>query len=86
MPEKKAGVGTKIDEWRADPEAFAEALNFTGDRLMCLLGPDGFTRIDEKKRTEKGGYRLLTRRHIPTDEARRIAEDFQDRGGSVVWK
>ena len=81
MASRRAGVGDSIE--KARDGSLEEALRFTGDRLVCLVGPDGFTMMTEKARTAKGGYRFLTRRSIPTDEARLIAESFT---GEVVWK
>ncbi len=79
MPERHGGIdGTK---YRGDPEAFAEALKRRPDRLVLLEGPDRFTRIDERF-----GRRLLFRYFVPHDEAREIAEDFEETGGKVQWK
>ena len=47
MPEKHGRVGDSIDINRDDPEAFAEALRFTGDRLVLKKMGDGETRVDE---------------------------------------
>lgn len=78
MPERKGGLGTKIDEYRDDPEAFARTLNRRPDHLVLLKGPDRFTRIDERF-----GRRLLFRYFVPHDEAREIADDFD---GKVTWQ
>ncbi len=79
MPERHGGIdGAK---YRGDPEAFAEALRFEGDRLELLRGGDGFTRIDEYK-----GRRRIFRRWVEVDVAEWIAEDFEERGGTVQWK
>ena len=52
MARGTADVGGSIKKARGG--TLDRALRFTGDRLVCLPGPDGFTRIDEKKHTKKG--------------------------------
>ena len=51
---------------------------FEGDRLVCHEGGDGWTRLSEYR-----GRKLLMRRHLPTEVAREISEDFT---GKVVWR
>ena len=78
MPERKAGVGTKIDEWRADPEVFAEALDLTGNRLVLHRFGDGFTRVEEYR-----GRRRILKSMMLDEQADIIEENFD---GQVEWE